>query len=699
MSDSAVARAVPRSPVASAADTENPISSSPSTAVNLAMSQLASVRRTKAAAMLPSHIPTDGGGFEDLNAFWTTAVAATRTAAAAEASSQQQQPQDEEKKSAPVERKAKAQPERHPPTVPDFQLDENAHPNVPSADATADATSTSSSIEVSEKLSQMVRRNIEGSSSSGNKAGGLLFSPSDMSRVSTVPPTPWTSTSVMNDNGVSPEIAEEEADDQSQDEESLMETPTQIIESQEEDAGDFSPSPRPSDGGDALDLLLRQRRSQEEKDASADATSKGPVFRESMEAPVLEEGADEFLASVDQLVQDEDSEPHEQQQEQEQQENFDVDNNDDDDDTNDGPGFEMADASPLAKEESPPPASVKSKASKRKKKLEPITKKRKKGVELSPKRRSKKKVTYATPDGYNKGYPVGNREYEAVPVTDYKDDDDDEAQQLEGGVRRSKRARFPPLQYWKNERLMFEANNESGILGEAMGDMPVVSGVLSALPTPYKQRKVVEKKKKKKQYSSPNSDDDDDESRHRRAELSPFDSRKLRKKYDIKDGETAQVWDDISGDIAEEKFVAYADSMHGTQLPLSSSRTKAEGKVVGKAGQAFNIAGDEEDVYVGYISGNLELPPRGIKDAEGVGGCNQVFTVCRCQPKSLEIALGHPDNPIFSPKTAQRFLLSAGDIFRVPPGNTYRIQNHSKVESSMMTWTIIKPRRNQSEEK
>ena len=67
-------------------------------------------------------------------------------------------------------------------------------------------------------------------------------------------------------------------------------------------------------------------------------------------------------------------------------------------------------------------------------------------------------------------------------------------------LRRSRRARFVPLQFWKNEKLIYEAQNEEGILGMAMGDMPVVAFVQKAQPTPYKEvkRTAPAKKKKKK---------------------------------------------------------------------------------------------------------------------------------------------------------------------------------------------------------
>jgi len=142
------------------------------------------------------------------------------------------------------------------------------------------------------------------------------------------------------------------------------------------------------------------------------------------------------------------------------------------------------------------------------------------------------------------------------------------------------------------------------------------------------------------------------------------------------------------------EVVSYAEDMEGSELPMSASRSKAEGKVVGRAAQAFNIPNEDSESYVGYIMGNLVLPAKGIKDAESVGPCSQTFTVCTAQPKALEVAYGDPDAPegTLEPETAQRFYLGPGDLFRVPPGNSYRLQNHSKTTPCVLTWTIIRPR-------
>jgi centromere protein C len=140
--------------------------------------------------------------------------------------------------------------------------------------------------------------------------------------------------------------------------------------------------------------------------------------------------------------------------------------------------------------------------------------------------------------------------------------------------------------------------------------------------------------------------------------------------------------------------VSYAKNLESSALPVGKDRTKEEGKVAGLASQGFNIPNDDNDNYVGYIMGNLLLPPRGIKDAESVGPCSQTFTVCTGQPNALEVSFGDPDLPEgqLDRDTAQRFFLGPGDLFRVPPGNCYRLHNHSRSHECLLTWTIIRPR-------
>jgi hypothetical protein len=96
--------------------------------------------------------------------------------------------------------------------------------------------------------------------------------------------------------------------------------------------------------------------------------------------------------------------------------------------------------------------------------------------------------------------------------------------------------------------------------------------------------------------------------------------------------------------------------------------------------------------YPSYLMGSLLLPPRGIKDPESVGRSAQTFTVVSCQPSALEIAFADPDEDegSFHPATATRFFLNPDSMFRIPPGNCYRLENHSRSVEAKLTWTIIR---------
>ena len=112
---------------------------------------------------------------------------------------------------------------------------------------------------------------------------------------------------------------------------------------------------------------------------------------------------------------------------------------------------------------------------------------------------------------------------------------------------------------------------------------------------------------------------------------------------------------------------------------------------MGRAVQAFSHRSTDD--MVGYLMGSLVLPPKGMKDPESTLACTQLFTVCSAQAGSVEIAIGDPSEPDgrVEPHTAQRFLLSGGDQFRIPPGNSYHLVNHSTSSDCVIAWTIIRP--------
>lgn len=165
------------------------------------------------------------------------------------------------------------------------------------------------------------------------------------------------------------------------------------------------------------------------------------------------------------------------------------------------------------------------------KEKEELKKKKKKKAKKSLKKRA---VTFSP-----KGIPIANRDYNTIPLAELIEESPQDK-----SVRRSKRARVKPLQFWRNEKAEYGAHEESGILGEAMGNMPVVKNIVKAQPTPYRKKKQPTANKKRRKAKSTDSVEtvEVDE---------PFDTSRLRRKYKVVDGEIAHIWDDGADDSAD----------------------------------------------------------------------------------------------------------------------------------------------------
>ena len=337
---------------------------------------------------------------------------------------------------------------------------------------------------------------------------------------------------------------------------------------------------------------------------------------------------------------------------------------------------------------------------------------------VKPKSKPKKKINPYSTHFSPKGVP-GPRTYTQIPLSDLKADTPDDT-----NVRRSKRVRVPPLEFWRGEKPIF-GGNDFGDEYDGVKNMPVVVGIAKPDPTPYKKRKIVPvvSNPKRKGGENQRRRDSDDGPTMIVAE-EPFDSTTLRQKLPVNDGKVAHLWDErfqeargistchvvwfclflqkwsilyfISNDVSRlvrfTEVVSYVSSAKSNDLPMSKTRKKSEGKIVGKAAQSFQMSNEENPAFPGYIVGHLLLPPKGIKDAESVGMCAQVFTVVKGQANSIEVAYGDPDHEsaTWDPLNAERFLLAPGDNFLVPPGNSYRLRNHSTSTECLLSWTIIR---------
>ena len=134
-----------------------------------------------------------------------------------------------------------------------------------------------------------------------------------------------------------------------------------------------------------------------------------------------------------------------------------------------------------------------------------------------------------------KGIPIGHREYETVPIGQYRVSPSPDS----NGLRRSRRARCKPLEFWRNERPIFGVHEETGVLGDAMGAMPVVANIVNAKGTPYKKRKNAGRGRKlggaTREAKMANMDLESQK---------PLDTAEIRKKRVFLDGGEAEIWDE-----------------------------------------------------------------------------------------------------------------------------------------------------------
>lgn len=150
------------------------------------------------------------------------------------------------------------------------------------------------------------------------------------------------------------------------------------------------------------------------------------------------------------------------------------------------------------------------------------------------------------------------------------------------------------------------------------------------------------------------------------------------------------ISDDISSVVSFFciEAIAYHDNVEYRPLPRLNQGERAAS---GEAAQAFGFQSPPGSHLSGFLAGHLTLPPLGVKDHEPVGACTHIFTVVKGHAGAVEVAYA-AEGEEFHPDTALRFLVGApGDLFRVPAGNRYRLENLSPKISCQFTWTIIRP--------
>jgi len=266
----------------------------------------------------------------------------------------------------------------------------------------------------------------------------------------------------------------------------------------------------------------------------------------------------------------------------------------------------------------------------------------------------------------------------------YLDDEEEEEEEGEeedgeSSNRRSRRVtKGKKLAWWKGERPVYDGGR--------------MIGLLTANPTPQKKAKggrLVKGNGAGNAISKRLLQGDDESSMRLIKSDAPVVLPRDVSYLSRQGGDDLMVWDDQLDGTRESKIVCYAESLPPSALPITQPRRPGKDEVC-FAAQSFSVP-EIGGKMSGWISGYVELPAGAIKDAEGVGECAQVFFISECQDGAIELGISDPAEMEWRDETAQRQLLKKGDSFYVPPGNIYRLENHSANQSCFIFWTIVKP--------
>jgi hypothetical protein len=231
------------------------------------------------------------------------------------------------------------------------------------------------------------------------------------------------------------------------------------------------------------------------------------------------------------------------------------------------------------------------------------------------------------------------------------------------GLRRSRRARFPVMKWWKGERVIYEPTD--------MGTQQV-SAVQLGVPTP--------RPKKRPRHTT------------RRVGGITVDATPLApSEFDCDaTGTECRLWNEGTQASQPTKFAARFDEHRFSALPLEGDNAPV------MACQALATPEDaaRDDVYPGWASGVMELPMGAVKGSESTGSLTMIFFVSSGQPLSVELALYPSDGTVVvdaDESRAVRFQFSPGDQFYVSPNNTYRLENRSTTQPAKLFFCMLRP--------
>ncbi len=240
---------------------------------------------------------------------------------------------------------------------------------------------------------------------------------------------------------------------------------------------------------------------------------------------------------------------------------------------------------------------------------------------------------------------------------------------------RPARRRFPRLNAWEGERLLYARQREGAIVFDevvaagkpALFQTPPVS---SRAPRAPDQSRSGGARRRKRARTGAGADGEGDEEQGLPPVILPSDV-----KWD-NPAEPLTYVDRNTGAAREVAVVSVALDLADLPVDRTERFQDADGRrhpaSTSKAGALLN---DDK-----FLSGLVVLPPFCAKPMENVENFLQVFSVVDAQPKSLAVMVG-----------GKNFLLSKDDQFWVPPFADYSLRNFSSVKEGRLTFVLIKP--------
>ncbi|KAF9908363.1 hypothetical protein EC991_009915 [Linnemannia zychae] len=257
----------------------------------------------------------------------------------------------------------------------------------------------------------------------------------------------------------------------------------------------------------------------------------------------------------------------------------------------------------------------------------------------------------------------------------------EEKPEEDAGVRRSSRTKVAPLEYWKNEKLVFEKAVDEGVAGQ------VIKAVLRAQPEEGETVRVKKTRGGKKRKFTPRSEIHAPPARRQRT------GRGVGEKLSTQRSEAEDFVDDsmdeeqveLATKGVREEFRQSAETLvYGSdevvKRVVAESQSSIQFRNVQSGEYQFHRGLEDADTVV---SGTMKIKPDGRKPVNSGSNTSMVFYVI----KGLVQVHVHET----------QFVLSAGGRFLVPRGNTYSIVNLSTKDSTLFFVQTKPPRADTAE--